>query len=114
MPTEPTTAHISILSEPAVLAQHLLALGLVDADIHAQTLPALYSRTMQLPDAAEAAFSFSAQMTAGGDLGEFSLVLRGYADAAEKRHTGFMVQMLVCAVLWIGALGAIVLRMMHA
>lgn len=42
------------------------------------------------------------------------LYMRGYADAAEKRHTGFMVQMLVCAVLWLGALGAIALRMMHA
>lgn len=42
------------------------------------------------------------------------IYMRGYADAAEKRHTGFMVQMLASAALWIGALGAIVLRMMHA
>jgi len=41
------------------------------------------------------------------------LYMRGYADAAEKRHTGFMVQMLACAALWIGALGAIVLRLIH-
>jgi glutathione S-transferase len=41
------------------------------------------------------------------------IYMRGYADAAEKRHAGFFVQMGACAVLWLGALGAIVLRMMH-
>ncbi len=38
---------------------------------------------------------------------------RGYADAAEKCHQGFFVQMGACSVLWIGALVGIVLRMMH-
>jgi glutathione S-transferase len=41
------------------------------------------------------------------------IYMRGYADAAEKRHTGFFVQLAACAVLWFGAAGAIVLRMMH-
>jgi glutathione S-transferase len=37
----------------------------------------------------------------------------GYSDASEKRHAGFFIQMLACAVLWLGAAGAIVLRLMH-
>ena len=39
--------------------------------------------------------------------------MRGYADAAEKRHAGFFIQMGACAVLWLGALVGIALRMMH-
>lgn len=37
----------------------------------------------------------------------------GYSDDSERRHAGFFIQMLACAVLWLGAIGAIVLRMMH-
>jgi glutathione S-transferase len=37
----------------------------------------------------------------------------GYSDASEKRHTGFFIQMFACAVLWLGALAGIVLRLMH-
>lgn len=40
--------------------------------------------------------------------------MRGYADAAEKRHAGFFVQMSACAVLWLGALASIVLRLVHS
>ena len=41
------------------------------------------------------------------------IYIRGYQEAAEKRHTGFFVQLAACGVLWIGALIGIVLRMMH-
>jgi glutathione S-transferase len=37
----------------------------------------------------------------------------GYSDASERRHAGFFIQLAACAVLWLGALAAIVLRMMH-
>jgi glutathione S-transferase len=37
----------------------------------------------------------------------------GYSDASERRHAGFFIQGLACIVLWFGAAGAIVLRMMH-
>ncbi|HEY4142451.1 MAG TPA: MAPEG family protein [Pseudolabrys sp.] len=37
----------------------------------------------------------------------------GYSDASERRHAGFFIQLAACAVLWLGALTAIVLRMMH-
>ncbi len=37
----------------------------------------------------------------------------GYSDASERRRTGFFVQMGACAVLWFGALIAVVLRLMH-
>src|SRR5229473_3112815 len=38
------------------------------------------------------------------------IYIRGYQEAAEKRHTGFFVQLAACGVLWIGALIGIVLR----
>ena len=41
------------------------------------------------------------------------LYIRGYSEAAEKRHHGFMVQMGASAVLFIGALAGIALRLMH-
>lgn len=41
------------------------------------------------------------------------LYMRGYAEAAERRELGFMVQMGTCGVLWIGALAGIVWRMTH-
>jgi uncharacterized membrane protein YecN with MAPEG domain len=37
----------------------------------------------------------------------------GYSDASERRHAGFFIQMAACAVLWIGALAGIVLRIMY-
>src|SRR5476651_1758282 len=39
--------------------------------------------------------------------------IRGYREAAEKRHTGFFIQLGACGVLAIGALAGIVLRIMH-
>ena len=39
--------------------------------------------------------------------------IAGYSHASERRHAGFFIQMLACAVLWFGALGAIVLRLIH-
>lgn len=41
------------------------------------------------------------------------IYIRGYQEAAEKRHSGFFVQMAASAVLWAGAAVGIVLRMMH-
>jgi len=41
------------------------------------------------------------------------IYIRGYREAAEKRHSGFFVQLAACGVLWIGAVVGIVLRMMH-
>jgi glutathione S-transferase len=42
------------------------------------------------------------------------LFMVGYAEAAEKRDKGFGIQMLACGVLWLGALGAISWRLIHA
>jgi glutathione S-transferase len=41
------------------------------------------------------------------------LYIRGYSEAAEKRHHGFFIQMGASGVLFIGALAGIVLGMMH-
>jgi glutathione S-transferase len=41
------------------------------------------------------------------------LYIRGYSEAAEKRHHGFFVQMGASGVLLIGALAGIVWRMTH-
>ena len=40
--------------------------------------------------------------------------LTGYSQAAEKRGRGFGIQALAATVLWVGALGAIVWRLVHA
>ena len=42
------------------------------------------------------------------------LYVLGYAQAAAKRGPGFAVQALAAIVLWVGALGAIVWRLMQA
>jgi glutathione S-transferase len=42
------------------------------------------------------------------------LYIVGYAQAAAKRGPGFYVQALATIVLWVGALGAIVWRIVHA
>jgi len=42
------------------------------------------------------------------------LYLTGYSQAAEKRGRGFGIQASACGVLWLGALGAIVWRLVHA
>jgi glutathione S-transferase len=39
--------------------------------------------------------------------------MTGYSQAAEKRSMGFGVQALACAVLWLGALGVILWRLVH-
>ena len=41
------------------------------------------------------------------------LYMTGYSQAAEKRSMGFGIQALAGAVLWVGALGAIVWRLIH-
>jgi glutathione S-transferase len=42
------------------------------------------------------------------------LYMIGYSRAAAKRGPGFGIQATACVVLWLGALGAIVLRIVHA
>ena len=41
------------------------------------------------------------------------LYLTGYSQAANKRELGFMIQGGATAVLWLGALGAIIWRLVH-
>jgi glutathione S-transferase len=41
------------------------------------------------------------------------LYIIGYSQAANKRSSGFAVQSLAAAVLWVGALGAILWRSIH-
>ena len=41
------------------------------------------------------------------------LYMTGYSQAAEKRSRGFGIQALAAGVLWLGALGAIVWRLIH-
>src|SRR5437879_13679769 len=43
-----------------------------------------------------------------------ALYLTGYSQAAEKRSRGFGIQALAAGVPWLGALGAIVWRLVHA
>src|SRR5450631_3621803 len=42
------------------------------------------------------------------------LYMTGYSQAAEKRSVGFGIQWLAATALWLGALGMIVWRIMHA
>ena len=41
------------------------------------------------------------------------LYMTGYSQAAEKRGRGFGIQALATIILWLGALGAIVWRLVH-
>jgi glutathione S-transferase len=41
------------------------------------------------------------------------LYMIGYMQAVEKRGPGFAIQGLTCIVLWLGALGAILWRLVH-
>jgi glutathione S-transferase len=42
------------------------------------------------------------------------LYMTGYSQAANKRATGFGIQATAAAILWLGALGAIIWRLVHA
>src|SRR6202163_2973000 len=42
-----------------------------------------------------------------------ALYLTGYAQAAENRGRGFGIQAVAAIILWVGALGAIVWRLIH-
>jgi glutathione S-transferase len=42
-----------------------------------------------------------------------ALYLTGYSQAANKRSRGFGIQALATGILWLGALGAIVWRLVH-
>jgi glutathione S-transferase len=42
-----------------------------------------------------------------------TLYMAGYSQAAEKRGRGFGVQAMATGILWLGALGAIVWRLIH-
>ena len=39
--------------------------------------------------------------------------MTGYSEAADKRHQGYGIQALAAGVLWVGALIAIVARLVH-
>ena len=41
------------------------------------------------------------------------LYMTGYSQAAEKRGSGFGIQALAAAILWLGALGAVLWRLIH-
>jgi len=41
------------------------------------------------------------------------LYMTGYSQAAEKRGRGFRIQAMATGILWLGALGAIVWRLVH-
>ena len=41
------------------------------------------------------------------------LYMTGYSQAAEKRGRGFGIQAMAAGILWLGALGAIVWRLIH-
>jgi glutathione S-transferase len=42
------------------------------------------------------------------------LYMTGYSEAANKRGTGFGIQGIAAGLLWVGALGAIIWRLIHA
>jgi glutathione S-transferase len=42
------------------------------------------------------------------------LFMTGYSQAANKRGRGYGIQMIAAGLLWLGALGAIVWRLVHA
>lgn len=42
------------------------------------------------------------------------LYMRGYAEAAEKRETGFFVQAIAAGLLWLAALIGVLASMLHA
>jgi glutathione S-transferase len=42
-----------------------------------------------------------------------ALYMTGYSQAAEKRGRGFGIQAMATGVLWLGALGAIIWRLIH-
>ena len=42
------------------------------------------------------------------------LYMIGYSQAANKRELGFQIQAIAALVLWLGALGAIIWRLIHA
>jgi glutathione S-transferase len=41
------------------------------------------------------------------------IYIRGYAEAADRRHRGFAVQAIACGALFIGTLAGIIWRMAH-
>jgi glutathione S-transferase len=41
------------------------------------------------------------------------LYMTGYSQAAEKRGRGFGIQAMAAIILWLGALGAIIWRLIH-
>ena len=46
-------------------------------------------------------------------IGGRALYMTGYAEAAAKRGQGFMIQAAAASLLWAGALGAIIWRIVH-
>ena len=70
-------------------------------------LPSLWLFAIYISDPVAAALGF---VWIAGRI----LYLIGYSKAVEKRSPGFAVQAIAVIILWIGALGVIVWRMVHA
>jgi glutathione S-transferase len=69
-------------------------------------LPALWLFAIYLSD------SIAAVLGLVWIAGRF-LYLTGYTQAANKRSMGFTIQAVACLLLWAGALGAIIWRLVH-
>ena len=69
-------------------------------------IPSLWLFAIYISDPAAAAIGL---VWIGGRI----LYMTGYSRAAQNRGTGFTIQGLAAAVLWAGALGAIVWRLIH-
>jgi glutathione S-transferase len=69
-------------------------------------LPSLWLFAIYISDPAAAAIGL---VWIGGRI----LFMVGYTQAAEKRTTGFAVQVFAAIALWLGALGAIIWRLIH-
>ena len=70
-------------------------------------LPSLWLFAIYVSD------GFAAALGAVWIVGRVLYVI-GYSKATEKRGPGFAVQFLACVALWLGALGTIFWRLLHA
>jgi glutathione S-transferase len=69
-------------------------------------LPSLWLFAIYISDAIAAAIG------AVWILGRIAYLI-GYSRAAAKRSLGFSIQAFACVALWVGALGTVVLRLVH-
>ncbi len=99
------------IKAPAIIGQSRLRAGVSRADEHAgmdADLPALALAVCHLHQR-----SHRRRLGLVWIAGRI-LYMTGYSQAADKRGTGFAIQATAAGVLWLGALGAIVWRLVHA